>query len=81
MNKGDELVTTKGESSLCYSKSNVSRYDTGNYTCATQNEIGNASSVTSVVILCKNYSYQSLRHILKNLFKLDKEKRKKVNLY
>ncbi|CAC5411926.1 DSCAML1 [Mytilus coruscus] len=49
--KGDNiLVSTNSKSSLRYKMSNVSRHDTGNYTCSSQNEIGNASSDISLVI-------------------------------
>lgn len=49
-----ELVSAFNNSSLCYKISNVSRFDTGNYTCSSQNEIGNASSDMSLIITCKN---------------------------
>lgn len=51
-----ELVSTTNESSLCYQLINVSRNDTGNYTCSSQNEIGNSSQKMAVVILCKNFN-------------------------
>lgn len=39
-----ELISEYNKSSLCYTISNVSRYDAGNYTCCSENEIGEASS-------------------------------------
>ncbi|CAC5368461.1 unnamed protein product [Mytilus coruscus] len=49
--KGDkELVSAFNNSLLCYKMSNVSRHDTGNYVCSSQNEIGEAFSETSLII-------------------------------
>ncbi|CAC5424669.1 unnamed protein product [Mytilus coruscus] len=46
----NELVSTNSRFSLCYKMINVSRNDTGNYTCFSKNEIGNASSEIPLVI-------------------------------
>lgn len=50
-----KIVSSNSESEMCYRMNNVSRHDTGNYTCYSQNKIGNASKEISVVISCKTY--------------------------
>lgn len=50
-NKKLRLTTSK--SSLRFTMSKVSRYDSGKYRCSAQNEIGNTSSEISIVISCK----------------------------
>ncbi|CAC5368458.1 unnamed protein product [Mytilus coruscus] len=52
---GNKKLISTSESSLNYKMSNVSRFDTGNYTCSVQNEIGNTSSGISLVISCKTF--------------------------
>ncbi|CAC5417636.1 unnamed protein product [Mytilus coruscus] len=49
-NEEVKLVSNYNASSLCFKISNVSRLDSGNYTCSSKNEIGNASSEIVLII-------------------------------
>ncbi|CAC5411923.1 unnamed protein product [Mytilus coruscus] len=50
-NKDDkELVSSYHNFSLCYTMSNVSRNDIGNYVCSSKNELGDVSSEISLII-------------------------------
>lgn len=59
----ENIFSSNSESVLCYTMTGVSRNDTGNYTCSSQNEIGNESSTVSIVVSCNNFIFQNLIHI------------------
>lgn len=52
---GNKKLISTNESSLNYKISNVNRFDTGNYTCSVQAEVGNTFSEISLVISCKTF--------------------------
>lgn len=56
--KEEKIVSSKSESVVCYTMAGVSRNDTGNYTCSSQNMIGSESSTISIVVSCKNFIFQ-----------------------
>lgn len=49
----EKLRLTTSKSTLRFTMSKVSRYDSGKYRCSAQNEIGNTFSEISIVISCK----------------------------
>lgn len=49
-----ELINKTSMTSSCYTLSNITRKENGNYTCTAENEIGQGSISTTVLVECKH---------------------------